>query len=293
VSLIEIYRSTALPPCEQRALVLRAMGIASQIVPDTFGFAVYVEEISADVARDQLERYESENSAPTSAAQPTPTPHAFAWLAPLLYAVTLVSAGFFAGRAAFGFDWYAAGALSAATSENHEWWRAITALMLHIDHAHLLSNIGFGVLFCFTAARLVGSGVAFASVIICAAMANVLDALLMPRAHVSIGASTIVFAALGLISAYSWRLQFSKRMRWAHRWAPLVIGIAMLGLIGSGGENTDVLAHLAGFFCGALFGVLLARMPARVLESRVLQIATGAGAISLLVGAWIRAGLSQ
>ncbi|HYM35492.1 MAG TPA: rhomboid family intramembrane serine protease, partial [Steroidobacteraceae bacterium] len=258
--LVELHRSQTSAACEQRAFVLRAVGIATDIVMLDGSFALFVQADDEVAARHHLERYAAENAAPFK-SPPSPHLHEHAWIAPLLYGCSLVLIAFLAGRNTFSLDWYTVGGLTSSLEKSNEWWRAVTALTLHVDHDHLLRNIGFGALFAYPAARLLGAGVAFMSMIFAAIFGNILDSLLMPATHVSIGASTIVFATLGLISAYSWRLQFSARMRWAHRWAPLVIGIALLGLIGSGGEHTDVLGHLTGFFCGALFGVALARVP--------------------------------
>jgi rhomboid protease GluP len=289
--LVELHRSQTSAACEQRAFVLRAVGIASDIVMLDNSFVLFVQAEVADTARAHLAHYATENAAPVK-PPPSPQLHEYAWIAPLLYGCSLVLIAFLAGRNTFSFDWYAAGALTHSMQKSDQWWGAVTALTFHVDHDHLLSNIGFGVLFAYPAARLLGAGVAFIGMIISAIFGNILDSLLMPATHVSIGASTIVFATLGLISAYSWRLQFSRRLRWAHRWAPLVIGIALLGLIGSGGEHTDVLGHLTGFFCGVLFGVGLARVSARTFDNFWLQLVSGGATLVVLTAAWIWAALS-
>jgi membrane associated rhomboid family serine protease len=286
--LVEIYRSTKAAACEQQAFVLRAVGIGSEVLHVDDAFVLFVEAGAAVLARDQLDRYYAENATPVR-PPPPPKTYDFAWIAPALYTLALLTTAFLAGRDFFGFDWYGAGALSSAIQIKHEWWRAVTALTLHVDHQHLLSNIGFGALFSYAAARLIGSGVTFASTIVAGVLGNAFDSLLMPQTHVSIGASTIVFATLGLVSAYSWRIQWSSRMRWAHRWAPLIVGVMLLGFLGANGENTDVLAHLTGFFCGALFGIGLTQVPARVFDSVVVQVVAGVTPIAIFVGGWIAA----
>jgi membrane associated rhomboid family serine protease len=154
----------------------------------------------------------------------------------------------------------------------------------------LLGNIAFGSFFGYLAARLLGSGVAWASIVLAAVAGNLLDSVLMPASHASMGASTAVFATLGLVAAYSWRLQFSKRMQWAHRWAPLICGIMLLALLGAGGENTDVLAHLTGFFCGAVLGASYARIPTKLFESVPLQVGATVVATGAIIIAWVWAG---
>ena len=56
---------------------------------------------------------------------------------------------------AFGLDVYKATVL-------HEWWRAVTALTLHADTPHLVSNIGFGLLFLGALCRRAGLGMGIA-----------------------------------------------------------------------------------------------------------------------------------
>ena len=72
--------------------------------------------------------------------------------------------------------------------------------------------------------------------------------------HFSLGASTAVFGAVGLLAM----LGFASKAHesWARRALPLVMGVVMLGLYGASGENTDIMAHVLGFLGGVLvFGL--------------------------------------
>jgi membrane associated rhomboid family serine protease len=284
--LVEVFRSQSQQTCSQRAFVLHAVGIDSEVLPYDGAFLLFVATELASAARDHIERYNLENSS-IAQPRPLPTPHGHAWLTPTLYTIALFVVGYWAAENAFGFDWYDIGALRSGVQRSGEWWRLVTALTLHVDPAHLLGNIGFGVFFSYLAARLLGSGAALASIVLAAVLGNLLDSILMPTTHVSIGASTAVFATLGLVAAYSWRLQLSKRMQWAHRWAPLITGIMLLGLLGAGDEKTDVLAHLTGFFCGALLGAGYARIPAKAFVSIWLQILSAVLATATISSAWV------
>jgi membrane associated rhomboid family serine protease len=66
----------------------------------------------------------------------------------------------------------------------------------------------------------------------------------------------------------------------------LVAGVMLLALIGAGGENTDVLAHLTGFVSGVLFGALYAKWQSRPFASAVIQWLAGIVAIGVVAGAW-------
>lgn len=284
--LEEVFRSHRQPACEQRAFVLHAVGIASEVLPYEGSFLLFVDSESAVAARDHIERYNSEN-ADIASPRPLPTPHDHAWIAPALYTAVLIGASYCAGKRLFGFNWYEAGELRSGVQHSGEWWRSVTALTLHVDVAHLLGNVGFGSFFGFLAARLLGAGAAWASIVLAAVLGNLLDSALMPNTHSSIGASTAVFATLGLVAAYSWRLQLSKRMQWAHRWAPLISGVMLLALLGSGDEHTDVLAHLTGFFCGILLGASYARIPPKIFSSLALQVGAAFTATAVVIGAWV------
>jgi membrane associated rhomboid family serine protease len=84
--------------------------------------------------------------------------------------------------------------------------------------------------------------------------------------HQAVGASTAVFAALGLLAAYLWTGRRLLRGSWARRLAPVVGGIVMLAWFGTGGERTDIVAHLTGFIAGFAIGAVLGRLvqPVRV-----------------------------
>jgi rhomboid protease GluP len=292
--LVEVFRAPRQVTCEQRAFVLHAVGIPSEILPYDNAFLLFVDSDAEQTARHHLESYRLENR-PAAKTKPQPVLHDHAWITPVLYLVVLVIAGRLATLNLFGFDWYSAGAMRGNVAHSGDWYQLFTALTLHVDPPHLFGNLLFGGFFSYLAARLLGPGIAWASIVGAAVCGNLLDSLLMPSIHVSIGASTAVFATLGLVAAYSWRMQLGGKGRrlyhWAHRWAPLISGIMLLGLIGAGGENTDVLAHLTGFFCGVVLGVIYAHLAPTSFAKTLLQIAAGVIATVAMIGAWLVAGL--
>ena len=101
----------------------------------------------------------------------------------------------------------------------------LTALTLHGDMLHLLSNLAFGALFGYPAARLFGPGVAWLLILVGGALAYGIDALLHPPQHYLLGASTAVFTALGLIAAYGWRRHLRDWSPWMRNASPLLAGI--------------------------------------------------------------------
>jgi rhomboid protease GluP len=286
--LAEIYRSTRLADCEQRAFVLRAVGIEHVVQASGELFGLLVPEELASSALHHLRSYDEESRVLTPAPAPIVL-HPHAAVGSVFYTAIVISVAYCAGRAMLGVDWNAAGGLTAAAFDGAQWWRAITALTLHADLGHLLGNLAFGVPFGFFAAQLLGTGRAWLSILVAATAGNLLDSALMSQQQTTIGASTAVFAMLGLVAAYAWRHGSAHPQRWAQRWslrwAPLIAGVALLGITGAAGEHTDVIAHLAGFASGAILGVVHGHWP-HLLAGRRSQRLAGTGALAAVVIAW-------
>jgi membrane associated rhomboid family serine protease len=205
-----------------------------------------------------------------------------------MYTLVLIGVAAALSSGLVRLDAFDLGELDAARVQAGEWWRAWTALTLHLDAPHLVANLGAGIWFGYLAARQMGSGTAWFITVTGAALANLLEGLLAPPEHRAVGASTAVFSALGAMSAYSWRERFALPQRWARRWGPLIAGVMLLGWTGAGGEGTDVdvVAHVAGFAVGALLGATAALPHYRQLLQRVPQWLTGAAALGSIALAW-------
>jgi membrane associated rhomboid family serine protease len=207
------------------------------------------------------------------------------------YTLVICIVAWLAGDGAFGENWLAAGRIDGELIRSGEWWRLFTALTLHSGVKHIVSNLGFGVMFGLFAGRLLGSGVAWFAIVMTGAFGNLLNTLLLESAHRSIGASTAVFAALGLVAGYVWRAKLMSQERWPYRFGPIVGGFALLMYTGTGDANTDIGAHLMGFLSGFGGGMLMTKM-AGVIASPRAQLLFGAAAIAVIALAWI-AGLSR
>ena len=292
-SAIEVFRSYRRPACDERAFVLAAVGIAGTIHFDGLQFVLEVDVADAARAQAQLAQYELERR-PAPPPPPPPPVHPYAWVGCIVYVVTLATIGLAVSNGLWRLDAFDIGALDGGRVRAGQWWRAWTALTLHVDGAHLAANVGAGVWFCYLAAAQIGSGSAWLLIVTGAACANLIEALLGPPSHLSVGASTAVFTALGLLAAHSWALRSSYRQRWAARWAPLVAGLVLLGWFGSGGGGEesaapmqiDIVAHAVGFAVGCLLGALAAQPRARDMLARVPQWLSGLAALASIVIAW-------
>lgn len=282
---VTVFRSRRRRACEERQLVLLAVGVVAELVPGESEFLLQVDAQDAVYAARHLAQYESENRAPPP-PPPPPYLHPHAWVGCVLYVVTLVGVAYAVGNGLVRLDAFDLGALDCARVQAGEWWRAWTALTLHLDGPHLAANLGAGVWFGYLAARQTGVGTAWFLTVTGAALANLAEGLTGPPEHSAVGASTAVFTALGLMSAYSWRERFHLPQHWGRRWAPLVAGVILLGWTGSAGEGTDLVAHLAGFTTGVLLGVAAATGASRRSLERVPQWLTGAAALAEIAVAW-------
>jgi membrane associated rhomboid family serine protease len=299
--LLEIYRSTRSADCEERAFVLTAVGVPSIIDRDGPDYVVRVEAENAAVARGHLERYAVE-SKPLPQPPPPPPLNPFAWVGCVFYVLLLLIVGYSIAGGVWRLDAFDVGALDAARVQAGEWWRAWTALTLHVDAAHLATNLGAGVWFGYLAGRQLGSGMTWLLVLLGAGFANLLEGWLGPPSHRAVGASTAVFAALGLLAAHAWRSRFSLRQRWVRRWGPLIAGVILLGWLGSGGgdasdpfspapaeRSIDLMGHVGGFVMGALLGVFAALPSTKRWIARVPQWIAGGAALAIVAVTWMLA----
>lgn len=276
---------------EQYALVLAAMGIRSTIVMEGKLNSLYVADEDAAQANDELMAYDRENRQ-----RPLQRDRLRTALPPielaLVYCAILLF--FFAAerRDAFSLDWIGEGSAQAGLMLRGEWWRAVTALCLHVSAVHLLGNLIFGSVFLLLLAQVTGAGVAGLSMVTAGAVGNALNAFVHSPSHTSIGASTAIFAGLGLLAALRqvWRPDrsyFSLR-----NWAPLAGGVTLLLFLGFSGENTDILGHVMGFGSGIGAGWVLARWDRDWSADRGLQWKCAGVAGAVVTTAWVVAALT-
>jgi len=266
-------------------LVLSARGIEHRRDLGVAGWDLSVPAASETLARAELAQYVAENRRAIGQRRIEEIGDGLPGV--LAYVAILVAVFVCVQLSVLSLDWFGAGRLVAGRVVAGEWWRTVTALTVHVELDHLGGNLVFGAFFGFYVGRYLGRGVGWLAVLIAALSANALTALLLDPAHRSIGASTAVFAALGILTAYTWRRGFLRETPWRGRIAPIVAGLGLLAFTGTGGENTDVFAHLAGFVTGFGTGLALARWLApRWLESRATQRICAAAALSLVAAAW-------
>ncbi len=275
------------------ALVILSMKLPYWLMEEEGRYVLYVPVEYEGEAREQIERYRRESAywPPVERTDPVlSVPSAALWL----YAVVLVVI-FFRSHApgAAGEAWFAAGRVDAGRMlEYGEWYRGITALTLHADIGHLAGNLAGGALFAFFLMRVLGGGLSWLLILGAGALGNTLNVLVRAEAaHLSVGASTAVFGALGAIVGYQVLREFRTGGRFRSRrlWAPLAAGLVLLGFLGAGGERTDVLAHAWGFLAGGAVVVPFAWKDHAWIRSAPLQFVLGLVVAAVVSAAWLAA----
>jgi rhomboid protease GluP len=272
--------------CHEYSLVLEARGVEHETVEAESAWILSVPAGLRHRAYEELSRYSVERDVRRSVPEVV-QPHSGAAIGVFLYVLILLLTAYCAGNATFGADWLSLGSLDAAA--RGEWWRAVTALTLHLDQEHLLGNVLFGAVAGIAASRLLGPGIAWASILGAAVLANYAEILMTPVTHRAVGASTAVFAALGLLSGMAWRQRLTLRERLWYRWAPLIAGICLLTLLGAGSAHVDVLGHALGFLFGLGVGWVYVRSGVSNNRNPRVQVIAGLGAVLVVCAAWVLA----
>lgn len=271
---------------EDWALVLAAEGLAPRVWRADEGYAVGVAPADCERGLAALDHYEYENAArhdpPITAAPPA---HPLALRTGLSISASLLLFFLYTGARRPGVSWFERGSAEAERILAGEYWRLATALSLHADLAHVAANAVVGAVFVTAVCRWLGPGVGGALVLVTGIGGNALNAWVQGAGHASVGASTAVFGAVGLLGGLGvsrWRRRGARGRR---QWIPVAAAIGLLGMLGTAGERTDLWAHLWGLAVGAGLGVPLGfgvtRMP-----NGWIQALAGCAALAAVAASW-------
>jgi len=266
------------------ALVLLAQGLSPRVRRRPDGAVLSVPQDQVERARAGLSVYESENpKKPAESLEPTHTAGSLVGSAVagililLFFIITDISNS--------TMSWFERGSADAQKILNGEFWRTVTALTLHADVVHALSNAIAVALFLGAVSSVLGIGLGAALMLMAGAGGNLANAFLHGSAHVSVGASTSIFGAVGLLGgvAVVTRGRASSKRR---VWLPIAAALALLAMLGTGGERVDIWAHLFGLLVGGVLGILIALTTPRP-PGLATQWACGGTAAAVLIYCWI------
>lgn len=292
-------------------LVLQAKAIPHRYFDAPPFRSLFVPPVAAKAALHEILAFEGEKPLP-----PLPGPKhkksglvygSFLCLLALWHMVRFYAASLFPSLPQNPGAWPAAAGLDAyKVAVLHEWWRSVTALTMHSDAAHLLSNVFFGLIFGVFLCAHTGPGFGVLLIILGGALGNIATAFLRHAAFLSIGFSTAVFAALGLLagitSAKTARHVLAHKEKNPKKTAlrhgllkslpPLAAALGLLAMFGgSGAPNVDYLAHVTGLFAGIFLGLAVALLVPGLLElegrkNRLLQWGCFSAACGLVIFSW-------
>jgi len=263
---------------------------------DGGGWRLHVPCTQAALAWAELCRFENERLSPSVSVPAIPETRTDAdtsarwtafWLA---YALVLSFLWFgpYDGRNPF----HRAGAASSGAIMAGEWWRCLTALTLHAGVPHLLANVFFILAVGQAVIHAFGRGLGLLLLLGGGCVGNALAACVSAPGLVGVGASTMGFAALGVMSVHQTVNAFKRWRRWRavwrRAWLPMASGLALLGMMGTGPQS-DLAGHAFGFIAGAVI-VLPFSLPVQppVFSKTAHWVMTGF-AILLPLLAWLLA----
>ena len=259
---VRVGHFSSLEQAYDHGLVILAMGEACRVeetaVPGEFDLqAEMVPAAKISVELDAYGREIAEPVVPRSAGREWAR-HSAGWSCVGVWVLALMVVFYWQGRDSSLID--RAASSSVGIFGQGEWWRPFTALFLHADVPHLVGNLVGGTIFATLVSKAIGPLQAWVTILICGTLGNLLTAgINYPNSFLSIGASTAVFAALGILSGLgiSETMRERARLPWARITAPVLAGIVLLSWLGGGnGTNTDVMGHVFGFGSGLVAGVV-------------------------------------
>lgn len=276
--IFEVYRDGRVSRVRDRAVVLTAMGVDCVVCHGEGVWVLLVAEGDAARARLEISGYEDGEerrlAERTGQMEVGPAP------------------GEFRGGLAFSFLLMGAYVVQKATPDEvvegwvmdvvrvraGEWWRLVTALGVHGSFEHVFANgvIG-GFLFAFLA-REWRTWLALVMALMCGVLGNGLNLIFhWGGEHRSIGASTSVFAVMGLLFAHGWVGAGGVGIRGRLRAWVLPFGGAAAMYSFFAGDPThsldfhrvDHTAHFGGWLAGVIAGLPVARWIQRRTQNAV------------------------
>lgn len=275
-------------------LVLASAGLVHRVERNRSGgggWVVWVRESQYERALDVMDRYFAENRQPPPdpGRQPPAVTRGMVLAGALVCLLILMAPVWADSLTADPKETVNRFGASASHILDGDVYRAVTALFLHADDAHLAGNlIGlfvFGTAVCAVA----GWGMGWLMILACGIAGNLVNAWMYESAHVSIGASTAVFGAVGILTGYQVLSPGRPAARLRAALLPLACGLALLGMLGSSGERVDIMAHLFGFCCGLMAGLAVARA-LKQMPGPAAQAFCAAAAAGIVALAWAGGG---
>jgi len=284
--MLELFKDLSGDQAEAYALVLSSSGIWHRITRGERGWDLWVHDADSEKARNVIQQYldEEQDLEAIDESLAHEYPKTFAGLG---VPVILLGCHVAVTMGASHEDFVRAYGSSAFHILHGQWYRAVTSLIIHANTFHLAGNMVGIALFGTAVCTTMGWGVGWLMILATGIVGNLANALFFRAGHLSVGASTAVFGAIGILAAHQFSKKFRLRGHRMRAWLPLAGGVALLGVLSSG-ERVDLTAHLFGFVAGTILGAFHAiffRTPA----PKACQAGCLVVALSILVLSWMKA----
>ncbi len=280
--MVITFKNLSADLADSYGLVLSSSGISHRSEKGEYGWDILVNDTEYEKALNAIEQYLKENQD----FHPTDDPLCYEyhktftglWVSAILLACHVaITIGYDSGVFIRTYG------SSAFRILRGELYRSVTSLMIHANVLHLVGNVLGIAIFGTAVCTITGWGVGWLMILVSGTAGNLLNAVLYKTGHLSVGASTAVFGAIGILAAQQFFKKFrlpGQRMR---AWLPLGGGLALLSILGSG-KYADLTAHLFGFMAGiilgALYGIFVKRASTRVYQAYFLLITLTAVVVS-------------
>ncbi|MDQ3364763.1 MAG: rhomboid family intramembrane serine protease [Myxococcota bacterium] len=271
-------------------MALQSRSIPAVVRGGALGAELHVLPMHLEAAREELAAIDAEEVEARREAEVVPPPderfHSrWAPLGAVVLALALVGFFMITGPSASRAVWFVEGASDAARVLEGEWWRTVTALTLHADSNHVLSNVALGSVVVGAVMRRTGVGYGAALVVVAGALGNFVNAWGYGVDHRSIGFSTGVFGAIGILAGLTYvHLVRGGERRRRPAWTAIAGAAALLAMLGAS-ERSDMLAHLFGTMTGLAVGLAVGFSRWRP-AAWPGQTVLGLGAAAIIVGSW-------
>jgi len=275
---------------ETYSLVLSAVNIPHNLIIGATGsFELHIPALLKERALYEIAAYVEENKNwPPPASPPSDFSPSFKAMSFLVIG-SLVFIYSISGDWHPESVWFQRGAGdSTAILKAGEYYRLVTALMLHADIVHLMGNCFLGGFLLHFYFNFFGNGLGLFTMLTTATIANYINVLAHGPDHHFVGFSTAVFSVIGILCTSTYSKSTSTIN--FHLFIPIMAGIALLALLGSGGERTDLGAHFFGLIIGMTAGLLLRTRKAETIRrSTAMQMVLTVLTCSFVWISWIKA----
>lgn len=282
----KLYTNLTRDQADTYGLVLTSSGFKYSIIHTTNGWEIWVAESIQEKALKLIEEYVQENQQVVFSEGPKTPPYKKTFTG--LWVPVLLLACHLASTMAHTPDTFIRSYGSSASDIlNGEVYRTVTSLMLHSGYVHLAGNMAAIAIFGTAVCNLTGAGVGWLMILLTGIFGNLINASLFQYNHISIGASTAVFGAVGILAACQFYTKIKIPDRRKKAWLPLAGGLALLAFLGSD-KHSDLTAHLFGFAAGIGLGLVYALYLKQPLKKKH-QICCMAITIGTLILSWAAA----